>query len=250
MALGMKLMNNFLGSLAAGAVSSLMEADNKAAEARKVEAQAKMQAYENQRKQIEEEARRRKSAEEIAKIKAKADADKAALNVKLLDDKAFNTMRAGIVMCWYIAGIDGNISQDEARAVTARIRNIKETGDIPEKYRDAISELETYRPMTFDELKVYMDRADKNALVSLALRAEHIAKMDGMTAQEKSAVDGIKLYVESKTGYHFKDLHTMPLSVSMICPTCGGKLIPDESLRKATCDYCGFTKLVEMKPAN
>ncbi|MBQ7274061.1 MAG: hypothetical protein IJR15_01245 [Clostridiales bacterium] len=247
MGLGMKLMNHVLGNLAAGAVSSLMEADNKAAEARKAEAQAKMQAYEIQKKQMDEEARRRKSAEEIAKIKAQADADKAAINVKLLDDKSFNTMKAGIVLCWYIAGIDGNISKDEAHAITERIRNIKATGDIPEKYRDAIAELETYRPMTFDEVKVYLDRADSKSLVGLALRAEYIAKMDGMTAAEKSAVDGVKLYVEQKVGYHFKDLHTMPLTVSMICPTCGGKLIPDESLRKATCDYCGFTKLVEYK---
>lgn len=247
MGLGMKLMNHVLGNLAAGAVSSLMEADNKAAEARKAEAQAKMQAYEIQKKQMDEEARRRKSAEEIAKIKARADADKAAINVKLLDDKSFNTMKAGIVLCWYIAGIDGNLSKDEAHAITERIRNIKATGDIPEKYRDAIAELETYRPMTFDEVKVYLDRADSKSLVGLALRAEYIAKMDGMTAAEKSAVDGVKLYVEQKVGYHFKDLHTMPLTVSMICPTCGGKLIPDESLRKATCDYCGFTKLVEYK---
>ena len=247
MGLGMKLMNHVLGNLAAGAVSSLMEADNKAAEARKAEAQAKMQAYEIQKKQMDEEARRRKSAEEIAKIKAQADADKAAINVKLLDDKSFNTMKAGIVLCWYIAGIDGNISKDEAHAITERIRNIKATGDIPEKYRDAIAELETYRPMTFDEVKVYLDRADSKSLVGLALRAEYIAKMDGMTAAEKSAVDGVKLYVEQKVGYHFKDLHTMPLTVSMICPTCSGKLIPDESLRKATCDYCGFTKLVEYK---
>ena len=247
MGLGMKLMNHVLGNLAAGAVSSLMEADNKAAEARKAEAQAKMQAYEIQKKQMDEEARRRKSAEEIAKIKAQADADKAAINVKLLDDKSFNTMKAGIVLCWYIAGIDGNISKDEAHAITERIRNIKATGDIPEKYRDAIAELETYRPMTFDEVKVYLDRADSKSLVGLALRAEYIAKMDGMTAAEMSAVDGVKLYVEQKVGYHFKDLHTMPLTVSMICPTCGGKLIPDESLRKATCDYCGFTKLVEYK---
>ena len=247
MGLGMKLMNHVLENLAAGAVSSLMEADNKAAEARKAEAQAKMQAYEIQKKQMDEEARRRKSAEEIARIKARADADKAAINVKLLDDKSFNTMKAGIVLCWYIAGIDGNLSKDEAHAITERIRNIKATGDIPEKYRDAIAELETYRPMTFDEVKVYLDRADSKSLVGLALRAEYIAKMDGMTAAEKSAVDGVKLYVEQKVGYHFKDLHTMPLTVSMICPTCGGKLIPDESLRKATCDYCGFTKLVEYK---
>lgn len=247
MGLVTKLLNNVLGNMAAGAVSSLMEADNKAADARKVEAQAKMQAYDLQRKQLEEEARRRKKAEEIAEIKAKADADKAALNVKLLDDKTFNTMRAGIILCWYIAGIDGEISPNEERAITQRIKNIRDTGDIPEKYRDALAELEGYRPMTFDEVKVYLDRADSKALVSLTLRAEYIAKMDGMTAAEKSAIDGIKLYVEGKVGYHFKDLHTMPLTVSMICPTCGGRLVPDASLRKATCDYCGFTKLVEMK---
>ena len=247
MGLGIKLMNHVLGNLAAGAVSSLMEADNLAAEARKAEAQAKLQAYEIQQKQMAEESRRRQTAEEIAKIKAQADADKAAINVKLLDDKSFNTMKAGIVLCWYIAGIDGNISKDEAHAITERIRNIKATGDIPEKYRDAIAELETYRPLTFDEVKVYLDRADSKSLVGLALRAEYIAKMDGITAAEKSAVDGIKLYVEEKTGYHFKDLHMMPLTVSLICPTCGGKLIPDETLHKATCDYCGFTKLVEYK---
>ena len=60
MGLVTKLMNNVLGNLAAGAVSSLMEADNKAADARKAEAQAKMQAYELQKKQMEEDARRRK----------------------------------------------------------------------------------------------------------------------------------------------------------------------------------------------
>ena len=133
MGLVTKLMNNVLGNLAAGAVSSLMEADNKAADARKAEAQAKMQAYELQKKQMEEDARRRKKAEEIAMIKAQADADKAALNVKLLDDKTFNTMRAGIVLSWYIAGIDGNISKDEERAATKRIRNIRQTGDITDR---------------------------------------------------------------------------------------------------------------------
>ena len=193
MGLVTKLMNNMLGNLAAGAVSSLMEADNKAADARKAEAQAKMQAYELQKKQMEEEARHRKQAEQIAMVKARADADKAALNVKLLDDKTFNTMRAGIILSWYIAGIDGNISRDEARAVTERIKNIRQTGDIPDKYKEALAELEGYRPMTFDEVKVYLDRADNKALVSLTLRAEYIAKMDGMTSTEKSAIDGVKL---------------------------------------------------------
>ena len=165
----------------------------------------------------------------------------------LATEKRFNTLMAKLAVCYYIAGIDGEISPNEERAITQRIKNIRDTGDIPEKYRDALAELEGYRPMTFDEVKVYLDRADSKALVSLTLRAEYIAKMDGMTAAEKSAIDGIKLYVEGKVGYHFKDLHTMPLTVSMICPTCGGRLVPDASLRKATCDYCGFTKLVEMK---
>ena len=247
MGLGIKLMNHVFGNLAAGAVSSLMEADNKAMEARKVEAEAKMMAYEIQQKQMEEDARRRRAAEEQARLQALADAEKAALKSKMFDDKAFNTMIAGIALSWYIAGIDGNISREEAQAVSKRIQNIKETSAIPDEYKDALNAMETYKNMSFDEVKVYLDRADKAALVSLAVRAEYIAKTDGMTEAEKSAVDGVKLYVEQRTGYHFKDLHAMPLSVSMICPTCGGKLIPDESLKKATCDYCGFTKLVEMK---
>ena len=247
MGLGIKLMNHVLGNLAAGAVSTLMEADNLAAEARKAEAEAKMKAYELQQKQMDEAARQRRAIEETNKLKAQADAHKAAVAEKIFDDKYYNTMKAGIAMSWYIAGIDGNISKQEADAITKRIDNIKSTMTIPAKYRDSLEGMMTYKNMSFDELKIYLDRADKESLVSMALRAEYIAKVDGVTEAEKSAVDGIKLYVESKTGYHFKDLHYMPLTVSLICPTCGGKLVPDESLRKATCDYCGFTKLVEMK---
>ena len=247
MGLGIKLMNHVLGNLAAGAVSTLMEADNLAAEARKAEAEAKMKAYELQQKQMDEAARQRRAIEETNKLKAQADAHKAAVAEKIFDDKYYNTMKAGIAMSWYIAGIDGNISKQEADAITKRIDNIKSTMTIPAKYRDSLEGMMTYKNMSFDELKIYLDRADKESLVSMALRAEYIAKVDGVTEAEKSAVDGIKLYVESKTGYHFQDLHYMPLTVSLICPTCGGKLVPDESLRKATCAYCGFTKLVEMK---
>ena len=247
MGLGIKLMNHVLGNLAAGAVSTLMEADNLSAEARKAEAEAKMKAYELQQKQMDEAARQRRAIEETNKLKAQADAHKAAVAEKIFDDKYYNTMKAGIAMSWYIAGIDGNISKQEADAITKRIDNIKSTMTIPAKYRDSLEGMMTYKNMSFDELKIYLDRADKESLVSMALRAEYIAKVDGVTEAEKSAVDGIKLYVESKTGYHFKDLHYMPLTVSLICPTCGGKLVPDESLRKATCAYCGFTKLVEMK---
>ena len=247
MGLGIKLMNHVLGNLAAGAVSTLMEADNLAAEARKAEAEAKMKAYELQQKQMDEAARQRRAIEETNKLKAQADAHKTAVAEKIFDDKYYNTMKAGIAMSWYIAGIDGNISKQEADAITKRIDNIKSTMTIPAKYRDSLEGMMTYKNMSFDELKIYLDRADKESLVSMALRAEYIAKVDGVTEAEKSAVDGIKLYVESKTGYHFKDLHYMPLTVSLICPTCGGKLVPDESLRKATCAYCGFTKLVEMK---
>lgn len=247
MGLGIKLMNHVLGNLAAGAVSTLMEADNLSAEARKAEAEAKMKAYELQQKQMDEAARQRRAIEETNKLKAQADAHKAAVAEKIFDDKYYNTVKAGIAMSWYIAGIDGNISKQEADAITKRIDNIKSTMTIPAKYRDSLEGMMTYKNMSFDELKIYLDRADKESLVSMALRAEYIAKVDGVTEAEKSAVDGIKLYVESKTGYHFKDLHYMPLTVSLICPTCGGKLVPDESLRKATCAYCGFTKLVEMK---
>lgn len=247
MGLGIRFLNHVLGSLAAGAVNTLVESDNIAAEARRAEAEAKMKAYELQQKQLDEAVRQRRAIEETDRIKAQERAHKAAVAEKIFDDKYYNTLMAGIALGWYIAGVDSTVSREEAQAISTRLENIKNTVTIPDEYRDSINEMMTYRTVTFDELKVYMDRADKQALVSMALRAEYISKVDGVTPEEKSAVDGIKLYVESRTGYHFKDLHTMPLTVSMICPTCGGKLVPDESLRKATCSYCGFTKLVEMK---
>lgn len=247
MGLGIKLLNHVLGNLAAGAVSSLMEADNRAAEARKAEAEAKMKAYEIQQKQLDEASRQRRAIEEQDRLKAQAAADKAAAQVKLYDDNYFHALQAGIALSWYIAGIDGTISKEEADMISQRIQNIRSTTTIPAKYRDSIMSMETYRSMSFDEIKVYLDKADKHSLVSMTLRAEYLAGLNGMTPAEKSAIDGVKLYVEEKTGYHFKDLHMMPLTVSLICPTCGGKLVPDESLRKATCSYCGFTKLVEMK---
>lgn len=247
MGLGIRFLNHVLGSLAAGAVNTLVESDNIAAEARRAEAEAKMKAYELQQKQLDEAVRQRRAIEETDRIKAQERAHKAAVAEKIFDDKYYNTLMAGIALGWYIAGVDGTVSREEAQAISKRLENIKNTVTIPDEYRDSINEMMTYRTVTFDELKMYMDRADKQALVSMALRAEYISKVDGVTPEEKSAVDGIKLYVESRTGYHFKDLHTMPLTVSMICPTCGGKLVPDESLRKATCSYCGFTKLVEMK---
>ena len=247
MGLGIKLMNHFLGNLAAGAVSALMEADTVAAEARKAEAEAKMKAYEIQQKQLDEASKQRRAMEETDRLKAQAAADKAEVQKKLYDDNYFNTLQAGIALSWYIAGIDGTISKEEADMISKRIQNIRSTSTIPAKYRDSIMSMETYRSMTFDEIKVYLDRVDKNSLVSMTLRTEYLAGLNGVTTEERSAMDGIKLYVEQRTGYHFKDLHYMPLSVNMICPTCGGKLVPDATLRKATCDYCGFTKLVEMK---
>lgn len=247
MGLASKLINHLAGNMAATVVSALVDADNEVAEARKAEAQAKMKAYELQQKQMEEAARQRRAVEQTNRIKAQAEAEKAAVANKIFDEKYYNTLKAGIAMSWYIAGIDGKISHEESEAITKRLENIRNTTSIPAKYRDSIEGMMTYRSVSFDELKIYLDRADKESLVSLALRAEYISKVDGATDAEKAAVDGIKLYVESKTGYHFKDLHTMPLSVSLICPTCGGKLVPDESLRKATCAYCGFTKIVEIK---
>ncbi len=247
MGLGIKLMNHVLGGLAAGAVNALMEADTAAAEARKAEADAKLKAYEIQQKQLDEAAKQKRLMEETARAKALAEAEKEKTQQKMFDDKYFVTLQAGIALSWYIAGIDGQITKQEADAITSRIQNIRSTVNIPAKYRDSLGGMEQYKAMSFDEVKVYLDKADKESLVSLVVRAEYIAKVDGMTDSEKSAIDGLKLYVEKKTGYHFKDLHALPLSVSLICPSCGGKLVPDQSLRKAVCDYCGFTKIVEVK---
>ena len=168
--------------------------------------------------------------------------------VSAATEKRFNTLMAKLALCYYIAGIDGSVSADEKKDLDEAYAMIQNDSSIPSGLKEKVSGV-TDPGISFVKVQEYLDKAESSALISFAYEIEELAKKDGLTPKEEDAVEMYKYYVTEKTGHKFiklkEDVEQMPVQVDLTCPACGGQMELDNTMLKATCIYCGTTKIVD-----
>lgn len=166
----------------------------------------------------------------------------------LATEKRFNTLMAKLAVCYYIAGIDGDVSEDEKRDLSEAYNMIMNDASIPSTLKEKVREV-TDPNIPFVKVQQYLDKAESAALISFAYEIEELAKKGGLSPKEEDAVEMYKYYVTEKTGHKFiklkEDIEQMPVEVDLTCPACGGQMELDRTMLKATCIYCGATKIVD-----
>ncbi|MCR5592888.1 MAG: hypothetical protein K6F79_03955 [Saccharofermentans sp.] len=271
-----RLLEKAIASAAAGAVNALYVQDNAQAEARKAEAAAKMSEYENQRKQMELEYQNKQAQIELQKQKIQVQTQEQAQSntkkhgntvftegnarefveplsapVATLDPEQreyFLYLSAAAAVSWYVASMDELVSETEISELYKIMNKASYDKRIPSDYKKYFQRYTNYSKTSFATVKMHLDRVtDRGALVDLAVCAENIARSGGITDRERKAIDALKLYIENRTGYHFDDLYRAPAEADLICPSCGGKMVLHALNNQATCTYCGYTKIFDVK---
>ena len=166
----------------------------------------------------------------------------------LATEKRFNTLMAKLAVCYYIAGIDGEVSADEKRELDGAYAMIMNDPAIPSNLKERVKEV-TDSNIPFVKVQQYLDKAESAALISFAYEIEELAKSGGLSPKEEDAVEMYKYYVTEKTGHKFiklkEDIAEAPVQVDLTCPACGGQMELDRTMLKATCIYCGASKIVD-----
>ncbi|MCR5528752.1 MAG: hypothetical protein K6F49_06005 [Saccharofermentans sp.] len=166
----------------------------------------------------------------------------------LATEKRFNTLMAKLAVCYYIAGIDGDVTEDEKRELAEAYNMIMNDTTIPSTLKEKVKEV-TDPGIAFVKVQQYLDKAESAALISFAYEIEELAKKGGLSPKEEDAVEMYKYYVTEKTGHKFiklkEDLEQMPVQVDLTCPSCGGQMELDRTMLKATCIYCGTNKIID-----
>ena len=166
----------------------------------------------------------------------------------LATEKRFNTLMAKLAVCYYIAGIDGEVSADEKKELDGAYAMIMNDASIPSNLKERVREV-TDPNIAFVKVQQYLDKAESAALISFAYEIEELAKAGGLSPKEEDAVEMYKYYVTEKTGHKFiklkEDIAEAPVQVDLTCPSCGGQMELDRTMLKATCIYCGATKIVD-----
>ena len=157
-----------------------------------------------------------------------------------------NTVIAELALCYYIAGVDGTVTQDEYNEL--------------HKIRDTFNSMKDIKPderllmgkvcnpnISFVELCTYFDKLESSSLISYALEMEKVAeKGDGISPREADAIQMYKDYVTTRTGYVFaKTVQKDAKEIELVCPKCGGELELDTRLLGATCRFCGYSKILD-----
>ncbi len=164
-------------------------------------------------------------------------------------EKRFNTLMAKLALCYYIAGIDGNYSDAERKELEETVLMINNDPTFPAELKNRVNEVAD-PSIPFVKVQQYLDKAESSALISFAYEIEELAKVEGLDPKEEDAVEMYKYYVTEKTGHKFvalkKDIaEEIPVEVDLTCPSCGGQMELDRTMLKATCIYCGSTKIVD-----
>ena len=166
----------------------------------------------------------------------------------LATEKRFNTLMAKLAVCYYIAGIDGEVFADEKRELDGAYAMIMNDPAIPSNLKERVKEV-TDPNIPFVKVQQYLDKAESAALISFAYEIEELAKSGGLSPKEEDAVEMYKYYVTEKTGHKFiklkEDVAEAPVQVDLTCPSCGGQMELDRTMLKATCIYCGASKIVD-----
>ncbi len=168
--------------------------------------------------------------------------------MNLATEKRLNTLLAKLALSYYIAGIDGTLSEGEKKELNEIVNLIESDSSIPAEYKTGVREVSD-PDISFVKVQQYLDKAESSALISFAYEIEDLAKVEGLTPKEEDAVEMYKYYVTEKTGHKFiktkEDPVEIPVEIDLTCPKCGGQMDLDRTMLKATCIYCGASKIVD-----
>lgn len=171
-----------------------------------------------------------------------------ASNLTPAVEKRFNTLMAKLAVCYYVAGLDGYIS-DEERAVLNEANEVLQSDPtIPDVLKHKVGDVMD-PTISFVKVQQYLDKAESAALISFAYEIEDLAKKEGLSPKEEDAVEMYKYYVTERTGHKFikatEEEPEIPKEIDLTCSACGGQMELDSTMIKASCIYCGTTKIID-----
>ena len=177
------------------------------------------------------------------------DKQKAEAEAKRLEEeraRKVNAVIAELALCYYIAGIDGTVTQDEYNELHKIRDTFNSMKDVKQEERLLMGKV-CNPNISFVELCTYFDKLESSSLISYALEIEKVAETgDGITAREADAIQMYKDYVTNRTGYVFaKTVQKEAKEIELVCPKCGGELELDTRLLGATCRFCGYSKILD-----
>ena len=184
-----------------------------------------------------------KKPEPVVEKPVTYDPEETKKKVTYTEEQAYgNSVLASFILFLYIAKADGVISPLEARELNDFVSMARTNPNIPPKFRGSFTYDMWNTSMTFEEVKRYLDKVHADTLKSILSRVQFFAELDGVSENEKTAVDALKLYVDQRIDKMTGKARAMDL----VCPTCGGKLKLDSTRNSVTCQYCGFQKILDI----
>lgn len=158
-----------------------------------------------------------------------------------------NTLLGKLALCYYLARIDGIISVDEKIELDKIAAGIMSDASIPASEKGKVSAIMNDQAISFITVTSYLDKAEPSALISFVNDIDNIARLGGVTVQEKKVIGMFKDYVARKTGYSFAREDDNVVSVDLTCPNCSGQMELDSTMLRANCPFCGSSKIIDAK---
>ena len=172
----------------------------------------------------------------------KVELDPPTLKRTMKDDDFIMGELGKLALCWYIAGIDDDISPEEKSELNKLSGDIQNDEAIPAHYKTMITKEILVPGIQFSTVTKYLDHADPVELIDLDDDIKELAGINGISEREQYAIDVFEDYVEKKTGhlFHKGQVH----QVDLVCPNCGAALTESGDRSKVICEYCGFSKMI------
>ncbi len=106
---------------------------------------------------------------------------------------------ATTALSYYIARCDGSISEEEELEIDFDLDAIKKNVDIPDAIKNEMVKISKNDSVTFDEVKVYLDKVSIETLHKLMDDIDEIiAASDGIEPKEQAAKDEFVAYIEER----------------------------------------------------
>lgn len=146
-----------------------------------------------------------------------------------------------LAACYYVARIDNSISGEEQAELDMSVSSILAIDNLPVEYKNAINNIRSSTDNSFASIVPYLDKVDANVLISYLIDMQKIARMNGTSPTEASAINVYKNYVTQRSGYTFPDEQSEKIDLS--CEGCGATMEIDKNYEKLICPYCGRVKI-------
>lgn len=106
---------------------------------------------------------------------------------------------ARVSLAYYIAKVDGSVSEAEQERLTYLTKSIIENHELPDTVKKEVKKLSSDKKLDFDKVKSYLDRIDVNDLESLMQDVYDMAEAsDGINDDEENAITELEEYILSR----------------------------------------------------